>query len=185
MGRARAVASRLACLLFLLGLGPTAAMAQLADAVAIKAVFLARFGSFVGWPAAAFPAADTPLTICVADSAPLLLELERAARGETASGRPISVRAVRAPSRARDCHILFAGARTTLSVAAYLNAVRGRPVLTITDIRNGGVRGVIHFVIVENRVRFHIDQAAAQRQGLRLNARLLDVALTVRGRGAP
>jgi hypothetical protein len=39
---------------------------------------------------------------------------------------------------------------------------------------------MIFFVVDGGRVRFHIDQAAAQQAGLSLSARLLGVALSVR-----
>ena len=44
-------------------------------------------------------------------------------------------------------------------------------------LRNGGM---IAFVIEERRVRFNIDQAAAERAGLTLSARLLNVAKSVK-----
>ena len=41
---------------------------------------------------------------------------------------------------------------------------------------------MIHFVVSDGRVRFHIDQGAAGRGKLVLSSRLLNLALSVRGR---
>jgi hypothetical protein len=41
---------------------------------------------------------------------------------------------------------------------------------------------MIHFVVAQGRVRFHIDEAAAVRSGLTINSRLLALALSVRQR---
>ena len=42
-------------------------------------------------------------------------------------------------------------------------------------------RGMIHFAISDDRVRFHIDLQAASRSGLSISSRLLNLALSVRG----
>ena len=40
---------------------------------------------------------------------------------------------------------------------------------------------MIHFVIDDDRVRFHIDLQAASRSRLSISSRLLNLALSVRG----
>ena len=66
-----------------------------------------------------------------------------------------------------------------------LRAVRQLPVLTVTDAATGANdRGVIHFAVVDNRVRFHIDEAQAAESGLTISSRLLSVALSVRRTGS-
>ena len=69
-------------------------------------------------------------------------------------------------------------------MARALDLIEGEPVLTVTDEAISATRGIIHFEIAENRVRFHIDEAQASREGLSLNSRLLGLALTVRRREA-
>ncbi len=39
---------------------------------------------------------------------------------------------------------------------------------------------MIHFVIFEDRVRFHVDLGQASRSGVALSSKLLSLALTVR-----
>jgi hypothetical protein len=152
-----------------------AAHAQTADEIAIKAVFLFRFGAFVDWPSAAFASPDSPLAICVTGSDKLAQDVRRAAAGQTINGRPV---AVSTDPDATGCHILYADADSSEAVSAILARVGDRPVLTVTDERNSASRGDIHFVIADNRVRFHIDRAEAERKGLRLSSRLLDIALS-------
>ena len=53
------------------------------------------------------------------------------------------------------------------AVADILAAVRGTPVLTMTDdAHDPQSRGIINFIISGNRVRFEIDQDAAAANGL-------------------
>lgn len=149
---------------------------------AVKATFLYRFGSFAEWPDAAFAAADAPFVICLSGDLALARLVEQSAATERVGGRPILVRSIDASEGAGGCHILYL-AGNAATVRAALNAAPGN-VLTVTDSRHAPVRGAIHFVIDNGRVRFHIDRGAAERHGVRLNARLLNIALSVRGGGA-
>jgi hypothetical protein len=150
---------------------------------AVKATFLLRFGSFAEWPASAFDSPSAPLVICIAGAEPFAATVEAAAVGEQISGRSIQVRRLGAVSAASRCHILYAAGVAGQSPAAMMRIMRGAPVLTVTDARFGETRGAIHFVVVEGRVRFHIDRGEAERNRLGLNARLLSIALSVRRRG--
>jgi len=54
-------------------------------------------------------------------------------------------------------------------------------VLTITDgVADPAARGMINFVIVDNRVRFEIDAGGARRAGLDISSKLLSLAVSVR-----
>jgi hypothetical protein len=53
-------------------------------------------------------------------------------------------------------------------------------VLTVTDGEWRPHRGMVDFEISGGRVRFNIDQAAANAAGLTISSKLLDVALSVR-----
>lgn len=163
------------------------ASAQPSLETGIKATYLVRFGSFVEWPAHAFPEPNAPLTICVAGDDAMAQNVARAV-GENRPGRGVSVRRFDTIRRGSGCNVLFAGGGPGQSVVSSLRAVENEPVLTVTDARNGPARGMIHFVVVDNRVRFHIDEREASLRGLRINARLLNIGLTVQGRragGAP
>jgi hypothetical protein len=59
-----------------------------------------------------------------------------------------------------------------------LAQVQGAPVLTVGDTE-GFLRagGVINFVLEGSKVRFLIDQAAAERSGLRISSKLMRLAV--------
>jgi YfiR/HmsC-like len=153
--------------------------AQTAEEV-VKAQFVYRFTSFAGWPADAFASAEAPIILCVVGAEHFADTLTRATADQRVGGRAFEVRRVRA-NEARLCHVVYASG---LSTADALRAVRGAPVLTITDATSGAgeVRGMIHFAIVENRVRFYVDDAAAAEAHLTIDSRLLGLALSVRRR---
>jgi hypothetical protein len=77
------------------------------------------------------------------------------------------------------CHVAYLRGSVAPRALALL---KGRPVLTVTDSRDGATRGMIHFALKNGRVSFHIDDAQAAASGLGISARLLAIALSVRTR---
>lgn len=148
---------------------------------AVKATFLYRFGSFANWPPGAFTDSTAPLVICIAGDAPFAQLVEHSAGAERVDGRALSVRRLSIVAPASGCHILYIALDSPQATRDALQATTGDPVLTVTDARFGSVRGAIHFVQSDGRVRFHIDRRAAHRNGVSLSSRLLNIALSVEG----
>ncbi len=144
----------------------------------IKANYLVRFAAFVDWPAEAFAAPDSPISICIAGADPFGGELDRAAAGQAAHGRPLEVRHLAEADPRAGCHIVYVG--RLANPAAEIERLKAAPVLVVTDAASGPVRGAIQFVIVGDRVRFRVDETALGR-GLVMNSRLLSLAVSVRG----
>lgn len=175
-GRLAAILLAVACALA----GPAAAtpaMPQSQLEYAVKANYLVRFAAFVDWPPRAFSGPQAPVVICVAGHDPFGATLDRAARGQTANGRALTVRRPMTREAAAGCHILYVGVGAGALIPA-TSAQSG--LLLVTDAAAAPERGMIHFVISDARVRFHIDQQAATRSGLVMSSRLLNLALTVR-----
>lgn len=146
---------------------------------AVKAAFLLRFASFVQWPPSAFGDDASPIRLCIVGDGAVAPVLERTAPQQALNGRTFEVRRLSDIATARDCHVVYARGAV---VDDTLRAVRGHPVLTVTDAASGGARGMIHFAIVQDHVRFHIDDAQAAESGLFISSRLLALAVSVRRR---
>ncbi|MEQ1811351.1 MAG: YfiR family protein [Terricaulis sp.] len=143
----------------------------------VKATFIYRFASFVTWPAASFPESTTPVQVCVIGAEPLERALSHTTANQHVGARSFSVRRVADADDIGACHLLYVvGDRSE----AALRAARRHSVLTITD--GGDERGIIHFTVVDARVRFYIDDALAAEGGLSVDPRLLNLALSVRRR---
>jgi len=147
--------------------------AQAALENSVKANYLVRITAFVNWPGSAFARADAPIVICVLGSDPFGPILDRAADGQTAHGRSITIRRPQSMAAAGGCHVLYLGADIGEQSAPF-------GALVVTDANVTTARGALHFVVSDGRVRFHIDLRATGHQGLSLNSRLLNLALTVR-----
>jgi hypothetical protein len=140
---------------------------------AVKAAFLTKFGAFVTWPSRA----AGPLQLCVVGDDPFGAALEQAAQGQ---GGAVAVRRMPMVERESGCDVVYLAGSGRQSPAQALAAVRGTPVLTITDAARGGPHGMIHFVVFEDRVRFQVDAAQAAQSGLAISSKLLTLALSVK-----
>jgi hypothetical protein len=156
--------------------GAASAAPNLEDEV--KAAFLLNFAKFVDWPPSAFAGPDAPIAICILGKDPFGGAIDELVAGETANGRKLIVRRIDRPPASGACQIVFAGAPG--KEAARLLSNLGQGVLTVGEgrdfVRDGGMIG---FVIDNRRVRFDINQGAAQAASLKLSAKLLAVARNV------
>jgi hypothetical protein len=148
---------------------------------AIKATYLAKFASFVTWPDQAFSASAGTFNLCVVGGTPFGALLDRAVAGQSVEGRPIAVFRIPTVSQTDNCQIVYLAANDPHSARQSLIAIAGLPILTITDAAAADAyKGMINFVVVDNRVRFEIDDAAAMRSSLVVSSKLLSVALSVK-----
>ena len=148
-----------------------------AEEYQVKGAFLLNFTKFVDWPAQVFKGPGDPIAICILGENPFGPGLDRAARETAAANRTVSVRQVSDGQQARQCQIVFMGAAEHKRSRAWLEALRGGNVLTVGEsegfLANGGV---VIFKLEGERVRIEISTAAADRAGLHISAKLLNLA---------
>ena len=148
----------------------------------VKAVFLFNFAKYVTWPAVDIgERSPVEVRVCVTATDPFFALLKSAIQGETLDGKPLTPVALDGLDEARNCQILYVGDTQTPDAKAWLAAVRGRQVLTVGD-RALNDDTVIAFVRDENRIRFDINRAAAERRGLNISSKLLRLARQVKDR---
>lgn len=150
------------------------------SAAAIKTAFVYNFAKFVEWPTTAFADERSPLDLCV--SGPVLEGRLQLLEGREAQGHPIRIRSLSSRDALVGCHILVVGDLGSSERNQLLQAASRNPVLTIADNgdfpREGGMIGLF---VAANRVQFSVNLGAAQGAGLRLSARLLQLAYAVQG----
>lgn len=149
---------------------------------AVKAAFLPKFPRYVSWPAARTPSGRDAFQVCVVGRDPFGPLLEQAAASEVIDGRSVVVRRIPSAQAAEGCHVAYVRGANPQETGRLLLALRGYPILTVTDERAGPQRGMVHFVVVSGRVRFFVDEAAAAARGLTISSRLLALAVGVRQR---
>lgn len=160
-------------------LAPRAACAQAGSAGlerAVEATYLYKFAAFVEWPQAA--GAQAAFDLCVVGDDPFGAILDRAVAGQSVGGKPIVVKRFPVVAGNPGCRTMYVAGSAAQPVADALARVRGTPVLTVTGAA-GAARGIINFVLVDNHVRFAIDDAAARENGLVISSKLLSLAVSV------
>ena len=170
-------------LLALLWAAPAVRAQDAAVEYAVKATYLYKFVPFVQWPAAAFASPTSPVILCVVGGGGFSTTLDQAVSGERVEGRPVLSRQLPAVDSDSGCHVLYTSGSVAQSVSQGLAAVQGKPVLTVTDSPPAaGAKGIVNFVLADNRVRFEIDNQAAAKNGLLISSKLLSLAVSVKPR---
>jgi hypothetical protein len=147
----------------------------------LKAAFVYRFPQFVEWPPASWTGREA-LEICVSQPNPFGSSLAEFVEGESLKGKRFVVRQVTAKGPIESCHVLFVAQTPATTKSDLLARAASLPILTVGDSpRFLDLGGIINLRLVDRRVRFEINLAAADRAGLRLSSQLLRLAMTVRG----
>ncbi|MBK7952480.1 MAG: YfiR family protein [Deltaproteobacteria bacterium] len=157
---------------------PRVAVAESAEQV--KAAFLFNFARYVEWPESAFASAEAPIRICLIGGAGFAEVLTSAVSGRTVGARPVEVAPLESLDGAAECHLLFFEEAAVAQGAAVAERLGTLAVFTISD-RSGFARegGVANFILVDQKIRFEINQRAARRAGLKISSSLLRLAKLV------
>ena len=138
----------------------------------IKAAYLYNFLKYVEWP----KPLNRTFLICVAGQNPFGNVLEGLTKNERVRGNPVKTEIILAPEPG--CDVIFTP--RTSNMPAYLSSAAGMPILTVGETGNFIERGgIVNFFVDDGKVRFEINPAAAERAGLRISSRLLQLAKIV------
>ena len=169
-----------AAALALLVARPAAGQTVRASASEVQAVFLFNFAQFVDWPAEAFAEPQSPLVIGILGKDPFGSFLDETVRGEQVRGRSFRVDRYRRVEDVKDCHILFISRSEAKRLDDILAALKGRPVLTVSngdDFDRPG--GIVRFTLNESKIQLSVDLEAAQAARLTFSSKLLRSAAIV------
>lgn len=168
----------LIALIFSFGMASGAGIAGDSLEYQVKGAFLFKFGAFVEWPPSAFPEPGTPFVIGILGDDPFGATLDQTIENRKVQGRPVVIKRYKRGEQVRDAHILYISPSETGRLEQIAASLRGVSILTISD-ESLTPRGIINFVIQENKVRFEIDAEAADRAGLKVSSKLLSLAKVV------
>ncbi|HZQ56173.1 MAG TPA: YfiR family protein [Bryobacteraceae bacterium] len=167
-----------------LGLLPaTTAHADTVTELKVKAAFLYNFTKFIKWPPKTFASATDPLTICTSGEQPFSGILEETLNGKKVDDHPLVERQIKADADVKGCQVWFIPEEELPRRSNLLAAPKSASVLLVSEAQRGKTERpdaiMITFVLDSNRVRFRINNTAAERAGLNISARLLSLAVSV------
>lgn len=138
----------------------------------VKGAFLYNFAAFVEWPSR--PDNDFVVGLLGHDA---ITESVAGLQGKRVSGRTLVVRNISASDDFATCNILYVATSEKPRMSQILQKAEGKSVLTVSDIpRFAETGGMVGFFIQNSRVKFEICLQCANRNGLKLSAKLLQVA---------
>ena len=148
----------------------------------LKAAFLYNFAKFTEWPGEREATRYFLVGIYRPDR--LSQNLDHLT-SESVRGRPIRIRTCTAPSDALNCHLVYVNTADDGIIRDFVEDLRGKPVLVISDARGAANLGaMIGIFTVEGKLRFEINMASVESSGLKMSAHLLGMARIVRQEGA-
>jgi hypothetical protein len=148
----------------------------------VKAAYVFNFGKFVRFTPSDAVINRQSFDICIVGENPLGHTLDELTANEQLDGKPVRVARLKSATEARGCAIVYVSASEGARLGADLDALRGRPILTVSDdanfLQHGGM---IQFILVANHVRFAVNLDAVRSAQLSLSSELLKVAISVNG----
>jgi hypothetical protein len=148
--------------------------AQQELSVKVKSAYIVHLAQFVDWPLDN----NSTLRVCVTGDHDISTLLEQM-NGKALKGRTVQV----IPEPLKDlsaCQVLFIG-KYQSNPEGLLQQVRGKPVLSVGDLKHftldGGLFG---FSEDAGRIRLEVNPQAIEASGLKVSAKLLEVARIAR-----
>jgi hypothetical protein len=169
----RALACAVGAALLVFGAAPGSAQD---GSFKLKAAFLANFTQYVDWPRTAFSSDTAPFVLGVVGDNPFGSALSDLTGGETIQGRKAVVQYYKSAEDVRECHVLFISSSEQPRLAATLRTLKGRNILTVSDIEGFTAKGGIIQFVTQNRIRFRINPTAARDANLTISSKLLRLA---------
>ena len=142
----------------------------------LKAACVLNFIQWVKWPSG--PGAT--VTIGILGDDPFGGAFEKIIQGGMFNGRKVAIKRSRRPDDFKGCQIVFVPGSERGNISGILAGLAGANILTVGE-NDGFVKqgGVIGFISGGERMRFEINNGAAQRNGLEISSRLLNLATKV------
>ena len=148
------------------------------DEYTVKSALLYNFAKFVTWPLDSFPANRPSLDICLIGDAPFGSSLE-AISSKTIHDRQLTVQQIDNIEAISNCHVLFINESEINRLKPILESARRHHVLTVSDIKRFDLSGgMIHLFTASDKIRFSINQDAANLAGLEISSQLLKLSVT-------
>jgi hypothetical protein len=171
------------CLALVLTFGTGSPYAQDSTEYSVKAAYIYNFIKFVKWPDGFDTETRPAIDICVIGDSELLQAKSVFQQASTAKLTISLVQENNFDNIASHCHVVFIGEGESGKLKDILAATRGKPVLTVSDLDGFADHGgMIGFALLDDKIKFAINPKSAAANGLKIDARLLEIAVKVIGR---
>ncbi len=146
----------------------------------VKAAFLYNFAKLVEWPTNVFASDTAPVVLGVLGKDPFDQALDELAAGRTVQNRPVRVVRFTSVEQITNCQILYISESERRKLDSIFDALRGRPILTVGDMKGFEARGMITLVRSNSSINLRINLEATRQARLQLSSRLIRLDKSLR-----
>ena len=144
----------------------------------IKSVFIYNFTRYVEWPAD-YRTGNFIINMYGTNPA-MLAELNTMAKTKTVGLQKIEIRNTTSLDGIGRSNVLFVTPDVTTPIADIIGKIKGKSTLLVTEKAGLAKQGsAINFVVVENRQKFELNKANAEKYSLKISAQLVTLSIPV------
>jgi hypothetical protein len=165
-------------LLFFFPLGIVNSAAPPPDTNAkVKSVFVYNFTKYIEWPK---NYKEGSFVIGVLGNSPVVPELSQMASSKKVGTQPLEIKVFLSVSAITKCHILYVSEDMAGSLKDVINKVKGSSTLIVTEKAGMARQGsAINFIVQENKQKFELNKANAEKYSLSVSSNLTTFAIVV------
>jgi hypothetical protein len=143
----------------------------------LKAAFLYRFTDYVDW---GNNNTDQNFTIAVLGESKITTPLNEIAKDKKVKDKSMFIKEYKDINDAGNCQVIFVSKNYTGNIESIVSKVGDKPILIITEQPGSCEKGAdINFFVLENKLKFEINQKAVAKAGLRISSQLLQHATLI------
>jgi hypothetical protein len=144
----------------------------------IKVAYLYNFMRLVDWPESSHESKVSPIVTCILGDDPFgtLFDPIKLKKSHERSLEIVNLD--KAEDIGNRCHLLYVSVSEKDNLAPVFENVAGSAILTVSDVEGFiGQGGMVSFVMDGDKVKFKIDLARTEKAGLKVNERLVKIAV--------
>lgn len=144
----------------------------------VKAAFLYNFARFIEWPESSTSSPE--FSVCVLGLDPFGEDLN-IINSKPVKARKVAIRLITDLQNIGGCDCLFVSDSEKKNLGGIFHALNAKNILTVGDMEGFiDAGGIIQFVLHESKIRFVVNLPAAERAGLKISSKLLELAKGVK-----
>ena len=153
-------------------------VASFAQIEKMQAAFIYNFTLLVNWPAS-YQSGD--FVIAVLGNSPINKELEEMAKQKKAGNQTIIIKKISSPAEIGNAQMVYVPNGSKGKIPDVVSKTGSNATLIITETEGAGANGsIINFILIDEKLKFEINESKATSKGLKLAANLLKLGIPVK-----
>ena len=151
---------------------------SIAQVEKMQAAFIYNFTMLVNWPATS---QSGDFVISVIGNSPINKELEEMAKQKKAGNQTIVIKKISSAGEIGTSQMVFVPNGSKGKISEVIAKTATNPTLIVTETEGAGASGsIINFVLIDEKLKFEVNESKATAKGLKLAANLVKLGIPVK-----